>query len=71
MKKIIDVSKPEDEVFALGLIDQVAMQNPNQIVGDKGTKSIRVRDKTFYVTRNSDSYTVKEGSTQGTETIRF
>ena len=71
MKKIIDVSDPADEVFALTLIDQTSSQNPNQAIGAKGAIPVRVRNKTFMVTKNEDSYTVTEGATGGKDTINL
>jgi len=61
MKKIIDVSRVEDEAFALNLIYKTMAERPDQKVGNKGAIQITVRDKTFTLVRNADSYTVREG----------
>ena len=59
MRKIIDVEDMADEAFALNLIYDVMNQNPNQEFGTKGQITINVRNKSFVVIKNKDSYTIQ------------
>ena len=60
IKKILDISDPAEEPFALNLIHKISAENPTQEIGSKGLIIVTVRDKKFAVIRNKDSYTVRE-----------
>lgn len=59
MRKTIDV-RPQDEALALGLIDKVMAQRPNQKLGSAGQAVLKINNRTFIITRNKTSYTCED-----------